>query len=89
MICTLLACGKLADDAADERGMRRFGALTAGHFLSRAAGRAGRLAADAAAAVSNGMRELAEAEQRCSTPESASIDIPAAKNDRQCSRGRA
>ena len=75
VICTLLACGKLADDAADERGMRRFGARTAGRFLSRAAGRAGRLAVDAAAAVSNGMRELAEAEQRCSTPESASIDI--------------
>ncbi len=82
VICTLLACGKLADDAADERGMRRFGARTAGRFLSRAAGRAGRLAVDAAAAVSNGMRELAEAEQRCSTPESASIDIPAAISGR-------
>ena len=82
VICTLLACGKLADDAADERGMRRFGARTAGRFLSCAAGRAGRLAADAAAAVSSGMRELAEAEQRCSTPESASIDIPAAISGR-------
>lgn len=38
VICTLLACGKLADDAADERGMRRFGARTAGRFLSCAAG---------------------------------------------------
>lgn len=72
--CVLLAYGKLCDDAADERGLRRFGAGTARLFLGGAEKRARAASLDSADGVTAALAALAEFE----AGDSSSIDTPAA-----------
>ncbi len=77
LICTALAYEKTRDDRADEHGLRRARAGAAGLLLSRARGRASALCAQASAAISDGMSELAAAEQNCRRTSVGGVDLHA------------
>lgn len=76
-VSALLACGKVRDDIADERGGRRLRARAAWVVLSAADRRATDVAECAAKCIKDGLWQLENAERECALPDNASIDRPA------------